>query len=94
MIASITIITKGGLYHSSWEESNGLTLRNHIFEECYGLVECNESAIVTAILFEQTEVRETGSNIPDERQYYESNEIECLTFLYNDQDESLDLISD
>lgn len=95
MYAQIKIIDKGIISNFEWEDTDQLSMLDYIKESCYGVVENGGKALVLAELYQPLpRDREYGNNIPDDFRYADNAKfVDALTFLYDDNKGTLDLVT-
>ena len=93
IFALITIITGDAVYNYDWDSIDGLELEDVIKEQCYGLVDINDTATVNVEILKRGESRRyiTSLNEPDESiiELDSPRHIADWTYLYRDSDEKL-----
>lgn len=94
MFARITIFTNGSAYHTEWDEMDELSIEDSIKDDCYSLVDNDQTAVVNVELLRSDFDIDNGLNIPDgQRAGQFVSHIDDLVFIYDDKTEKLKMIT-
>ncbi len=94
MFATIRIISGGAMYHTKWYDINELSLEDTIIDECYGIVESGDRAVVIAEIWEYKPEINYSYTVPDSpAKETDLKAIDTLTFVYDDKTASLELMA-
>ena len=94
MFATIGIMSGGAVYNAKWHDTDELSMEDAIKDECYGIVENNEKAVVTVELFEYKVEVNYNRNVPDSpARETDLKFVDSLTYIYDDKAQTLELIA-